>query len=109
MRGFLQEVEQLGLKIFATELDVRDKDLLADISARDRGVAEAYSRHLDVLLENRAVEAVLTWGLYDGESWLRERQPRIDGRPVRPLPFDEGLHPQPAVEAMIHAFGKRHG
>jgi len=66
-------------------------------------------RYLDVVLENRAVEAVLTWGLYDGDSWLRERQPRIDGRPVRPLPFDEGLHPQPAVEAMIHAFGKRHG
>jgi endo-1,4-beta-xylanase len=109
LRGFLHEVEQLGLKIFVTELDVRDKDLPADISARDRGVAEAYSRYLDVMLENRAVEAVLTWGLYDGDSWLKERQSRSDGRPLRPLPFDEDLHPKPAVEAMIHAFGNRRG
>jgi len=109
LKGFLHEVEQMGLKIFITELDVRDKDLPADVSIRDRAVAETYSRYLDTVLENRAVEAVLTWGLYDGDSWLKERQSRSDGRPLRPLPFDEDLHPKPAVDAMIRAFGNRRG
>lgn len=107
VRGFLREVEQMGLKIFITELDVRDNKLPADISARDHAVAEAYSRYLDSVLENRAVEAVLTWGLYDGDTWLRKVQPRPDGRPVRSLPFDEDLRPKPAFEAMLRAFKNR--
>jgi endo-1,4-beta-xylanase len=109
LRGFLHEVEQMGLKIYITELDVRDKDLPADISVRDRAVAETYLRYLDAVLENRAVDAVLTWGLYDGDSWLKERQSRSDGRPVRPLPFDEDMRPKPVVEAMIRAFKNRRG
>jgi endo-1,4-beta-xylanase len=109
LRGFLREVEQMGLKIFITELDVRDKELPADNSARDRAVAETYLRYLDSVLENRAVEAVLTWGLYDGDSWLQERQSRNDGKHVRPLPFDEEMRPKPVVEAMMQAFGHRRG
>jgi endo-1,4-beta-xylanase len=106
---FLREIEQLGLKIFVTELDVRDNQLPADIGSRDRAVADTYSRYLDVVLENRAVEAVLTWGLYDGDSWLRETQARSDGQHVRPLPFDEDLRPKPAFDALLHAFAHRRG
>lgn len=92
-----------------TELDVRDNQLPVDIGARDHAVADTYSRHLDVVLENRAVEAVLTWGLHDGDSWLRETQARSDGQHVRPLPFDEDLRPKPAFDALLHAFAHRRG
>lgn len=109
LSGFLDEIQGMGLKIFITELDVRDKDLPANISERDRAIADTYQRYLDSVLQNRAVEAVLTWGLYDGDSWLQERQGRSDGLPIRPLPFDQDLRPTPVVQAMIAAFASRRG
>jgi endo-1,4-beta-xylanase len=107
LRGFLHEVEQMGLKIFISELDVRDKPLPGDISARDQAVADTYARFLDTVLANRAVEIVVTWGLYDNDSWLEKTQSRSDGKHVRPLPFDEDLRPKPAFDAMVSAFSKR--
>ncbi len=107
LAGFLDEIQKMGLQIYITELDVRDKDLPANIADRDRAVADTYRRYLDAVLQNSAVEAVLTWGLYDGDSWLQEHQSRSDGLPIRPLPFDEDLRPKPVVKAMIQAFQSR--
>lgn len=104
LRQFLQDIASMGLKILITELDVSDQGLPADIADRDRLVADAYREYLDVVLDEPAVIAVLTWGLSDRYTWLSEFKPREDGLPVRPLPLDENLERKPAWYAIAQAF-----
>lgn len=104
LRQFLADVASLGLKILVTELDVTDKKLPADITVRDRIVAAAYEDYLNVVLDEPAVIAVLTWGLSDRYTWLSEFEPRPDGLPVRPLPLDANLNRKLAWNAMARAF-----
>lgn len=101
---FLADVASLGLKILVTELDVIDKNLSADITVRDYMVAAAYEDYLNVVLDEPAVIAVLTWGLSDRYTWLSEFEPRPDGLPVRPLPLDANLNRKLAWNAMARAF-----
>lgn len=102
-QDFVREVEQLGLEIFITELDVDDRALPGDIGARDAGVAALYSSYLDAALQHRSVKALLTWGLTDKDSWLIHFRPRADGLPQRPLPFDGDLRPTPVFDAMYRS------
>jgi endo-1,4-beta-xylanase len=104
LREFLNNVSQLGLKILITELDVTDKDLPLDIRLRDRIIAKAYEDYLSVVLDEKAVIAVLTWGLSDRYTWLSEFQPRDDGNLVRPLLLDSQMHRKLAWNAMARAF-----
>jgi endo-1,4-beta-xylanase len=106
LRKFLADVASLDLKILVTELDVTDKDLPKDPKIRDRIVASAYEDYLSVVLDEKAVIAVLTWGLSDRDTWLSQYAPRRDGAPVRPLPFDSNLQPKLAWNAMARAFDK---
>jgi len=102
-RAFLAELADRGLAILVTELDVLDDGLPADIPVRDRAVADAYARYLDVALAEPAVATVMTFGLSDRYTWLEEDYPREDGVPRRPLPFDEDLRPKPAYDALAGA------
>jgi endo-1,4-beta-xylanase len=106
-RKFLEEIAARGLKIIVTELDVNDIDLPGDIAARDRGVAESYARYLAVCLDQRAVIAVITWGLSDRYTWLTPESGanfrRRDRLPQRPLPFDADFRPKPAFDAVLKA------
>jgi len=109
LRGFLGDLAGLGLTIQITELDVTDEDAPADRAVRDRLVADAYSRFLDVALDEPAVKMVVTWGLSDRHSWIvrhetHESKWRDDGAPSRPLPFDADLKAKPACEAIARAF-----
>jgi endo-1,4-beta-xylanase len=103
-RTFLANVAARGLHIFITELDVLDDGLKADITTRDAGVADVYSRFLSVALQEPAVKIVNTFGLSDRYTWLQEDFPRRDGAPRRPLPFDDQLQPKPAYNAILNAF-----
>jgi len=105
--AFLVEVQKRGLKIFVSELDVRDQTLPADITQRDAAIAAVYKNYLEAVLENPAVELVATWGLFDADSWMIKGKPRADGLAVRPLPFDAKLQPTPAFYAMVEAFESR--
>jgi endo-1,4-beta-xylanase len=102
-RRFLQEVEDLGLAIIISELDVRDKNLPASPETRDRLVAEQYYKYLSFVLKCKAVKTVLTWGLSDRYTWIARSQGRADGLPVRPLPYDANLEPTEARWAMQRA------
>lgn len=106
LREFLRNVASLGLKIMITEMDVADKELPQDVTVRDRIVASAYEDYLTAVLEERAVIAVLTWGLSDRYSWLSEFQPRKDGTSVRPLPFDAQMNRKLGWNAITRAFDK---
>ena len=106
LRKFLRNVANLGLKIMITELDVTDKKLPLDTTIRDRIIAKAYEDYLSVVLEEKAVIAVLTWGLSDKYTWLSEFQPREDKAPVRPLLLDAGMNRKLAWNAVARAFDK---
>ena len=100
---FLQEVADLGLAITISELDVRDKNLPANAEVRDRAIAKQYYEYLSFVLKCKTVKAVLTWGLSDRYTWIARSQPRPDGVPVRPLPYDANLDPTPARWAVQRA------
>lgn len=76
---FLADVADRGLKILITELDVLDDGLPVEIGPRDRAVADAIERYLDVALDEPAVAAFTTFGLSDRYTWLQEDYPRDDG------------------------------
>jgi endo-1,4-beta-xylanase len=108
LADFLKEISDRGLKIMITELDVIDATSPSDIPQRDAQVAEMYKRYLDVVVDNKATLAVVTWGLTDRDSWItRGDQPnfrRGDGLPARPLPFDKSYAPKAAYYAIADAF-----
>jgi endo-1,4-beta-xylanase len=103
-KQFLDAVEDLGLSILITELDVSDHALPENISLRDALVARQYYNYLSFMLQFKSVKTVLTWGLSDRSTWLSKYSPRKDGLPVRPLIYDADLQPKPAFDAVMRAF-----
>ncbi|MDM9382082.1 endo-1,4-beta-xylanase [Chlorogloeopsis sp. ULAP01] len=104
LKAFLKNVADLGLKIIITELDVAENMLPKNILVRDRLVAKIYEDYLSVVLDETAVIAVLTWGLSDRYTWLRDQKFRKDGETVRPLPLDAQMERKLAWYAMARAF-----
>ncbi|MBI3582216.1 MAG: endo-1,4-beta-xylanase [Nitrospinae bacterium] len=103
-RKFLREVAGLDLKIMMTEMDVIDRDITNDIFTRDKIISGKYEELLSVALDEPAVIAVLTWGLSDKYTWVRNYFPRRDDAAVRPLPLDESFHRKQAWHAIARAF-----
>jgi endo-1,4-beta-xylanase len=102
--AFLREVAGLGLRIFISELDVKDNNLSADLAARDQQVAAIYRDYLSVALAEPAVAAVITWGLSDKYTWIKTSAPRSDGLAVRPLPLDSEMKRKAAWDSIAAAF-----
>jgi endo-1,4-beta-xylanase len=105
-KRFLHAVEDLGLTIMVTEMDVRDHLLPQDIAVRDALVAKQYYNYLSFMLHFRSVKTVLAWGLSDRSTWLSKVSPREDGLPVRPLLYDAELRPKPAFAAVWQALNE---
>ena len=108
LRDFLNEVRARGLSILVTELDVLDTGGPSDIAARDRGVADEARRFLDVVLDNPATNAVLTWSLSDRhidppDEWKL----KLMGWRLRKLPYDAQMHRKPLWTAMALSFAGR--
>jgi endo-1,4-beta-xylanase len=106
LRGFLDEVRAMGLRILVTEHDVDDSGGPADIAVRDRAVADASTRFLDVVLDNDATLAVLTWGLTD--RYLKAPgglKATLSGYSPRKLPLDADLKRKPMWGAIAKALG----
>jgi endo-1,4-beta-xylanase len=103
-RRFLQNIAARGLKLIVTELDVLETETVGSVSVRDQMVADCYARFLSVALDERAVSALVVWGLADGFSWQnapsRTQFRRPDGVPARPLPFDAEFRPKLALRAI---------
>jgi endo-1,4-beta-xylanase len=102
---FLQEVADLGLEIYISELDVNDIDLPKDIAARDQLIAQIYRDYLDAVLTQKNVKRIGFWGLTDRFHWIVEGYApfnRKNGAP-RPALFDEDLEPKPAFFAVADA------
>ena len=103
LQPFLQELQEMGLKLLLTEMDVDDRSLPADTAPRDKTVGEVYGSYLKLALANPAVIALLTSGLTDRYPWRNAEDTRKDGLPERALPFDADLRPVPAYVAEVQA------
>jgi endo-1,4-beta-xylanase len=101
---FLDDVASLGLRILVTEHDVDDTGGPWRADERDRAVADASRKFLDVVLDSRATSAVLTWGLTDrfleAPSWKQ----RLEGYTPRKLPLDTDLGRKPLWHALANSF-----
>lgn len=111
---FLQEIAGLGLFIAITELDVKEYDYAQSADRRDRDVADATARYLDIALAQGAVRGVSTWGMSDRHSWLRVTPEDLarhkgnwnDGSTPglnRGLPFNGSMRRKPMYHAIANA------
>jgi endo-1,4-beta-xylanase len=103
LRAFLDRVKALGLRILVTEHDVEDSGGPSDIGARDRAVADASRRFLDVMVGAGAI-AILTWGLTDRFLASSGWRASLAGYEPRMLPLDSDLKPTPMWHAMVAVF-----
>jgi endo-1,4-beta-xylanase len=105
---FAHSIQDLGLDIYVTELDVGDARLPEDVDTRDQIVADVYRRYLSDIVQFPSLKVIVTWELSDKFSWRAEdaRFGRSQRWP-RPLPFDIHMQPKPAYQAIIDAIGKR--
>lgn len=104
LRDFLERLKALDLRILITEHDVDDSGGPSDIAVRDRAVADASRRFLDVALDNSAVGAVLTWGLSDRFLDFAGWHAMLKGYTPRMLPLDGAFARKPLWNAIAAAF-----
>lgn len=104
---FVRQAGKMGLEVYITELDVNSRGVAGGIAEQDAAVARVYHDYPALLLAEPNVKAVLTWGITDAHTWLNQmRQPwalRPDGKPQRPLPFDDALRPTAAFFSLRDA------
>jgi endo-1,4-beta-xylanase len=103
-KAFVDEAVAMGYRLLITELDVNDKDLPADVTARDAQAAAAVREYLDVMLSYRGLDQVLCWGMVDRYSWLQNYSPRADGKPQRSNIYDDAFKPKTLRQAFASAF-----
>jgi len=103
-RRFLARLEDLGLTIAITELDVTEALNAGgrSIAARRRRAAAEAGKIVSVALDSPALTGVVTWGLSDADSWLRQRSP--DMADNQGLPFDDAYRPTPMRGTLASLF-----
>ena len=103
-QAFIHEIADMNYVIHITELDVNDGSIVGDIAARDKAVAELTRCFLNAALDEHKVQQLLTWGLSDKHTWLREDKTKLpkDGL-QRPLPLDDQFRPKPMMAAIREA------
>ncbi|HEX4077256.1 MAG TPA: endo-1,4-beta-xylanase [Rhizomicrobium sp.] len=103
---FLARVKSMGLRILVTEHDVDDSGGPSDVALRDRAVADASRRFLDVMIDVAPV-ALLTWGLSDRFLDAPGWRASLTGYRPRMLPLDGSLARTPMWYEMVGAFAVR--
>lgn len=105
-RRFLGEIAAMGYGIKITELDVRDNRFGKSYPYRAAKCADEVGRYLDVALDEKAVDTVLTWGLTTKYSWLNRDSfvRRKDSARTTGTPFDADLKPTPMYWRMVRSF-----
>ena len=106
LADFIGHLKSMGLKLLVTELDVDDSGGPLDIAARDRAVADATRRFLDVAVDSPATLAVLTWGLSDRFLDPPGWRDVLKGYSPRTLPLDRDLNAKPMWDAIADALSR---
>jgi endo-1,4-beta-xylanase len=91
----LRRIEQLGLEIHLTEVDVG----IPQPTSEGRLLKQAllYQRLMDACLSVRSCGAFVTWGFTDAHSWIPNFFPGIGAA----LPFDSELRPKLSYRALV--------
>lgn len=108
-RAFLNEVTGMGYRLLVTEFDVKDRALPADITVRDKAVADFTRRYFDVMSDYAEhLDDILAWGLVDRYNWLQYFDPakRDDGQEIRGCPYGSDYAPKPLREALAQALSR---
>jgi endo-1,4-beta-xylanase len=103
-REFIDAVTAMNYDLLITEFDVRDAQLPADITVRDREIAATTRAYLDMMFSYPRLRDVLAWGMVDAYSWLQGFEPRADGQATRGCPYDSGFTAKPIREAIAASF-----
>jgi endo-1,4-beta-xylanase len=76
------------------------------VSDADQQTADYVRAFLDVCLDEKAVRGVMTWGLTDKHSWLKNdgRAMKFGAALVRPLPYDDAMKRKPLWDTIARAF-----
>jgi endo-1,4-beta-xylanase len=102
MRGAIEKVEQLGIRLRITELDVsmnQDKvytDLSDELSIKQKN---RYKNVTSLFLQSQKLHVITLWGVSDADSWI----PIFFKRADWPLLFDENYDPKPAAQGFLEA------
>ncbi len=100
LQRFMRDLDELGLDVEITELDVIDWKLPADAAKRDKTAAALVGTFLDAVVSAKRPKAIVTWGLTDRYSWVHETFPRKDSARARPLPLDANYRQKPMMAVL---------
>lgn len=95
----ISRLNDLGLQVHISELDVRIQDIDAPMEERLAQQAEVYQKVFEICLAAKNCTSITTWGFTDRHSWI----PGYTGNSDAPLPFDAELKPKPAYAAILDA------
>lgn len=84
---FLGHARCLGLEVSVTELDLRYGNLSGEAEDKDAFAQDYLRSYLDLVQQGAPLKTLLTWGLSDRHSWLRQDDALARGM----LPLDSGL------------------
>jgi endo-1,4-beta-xylanase len=93
----IKRLNDLGLEVQITEMDVRIGSGTENLEQRLAQQAAVYRNMMRVCLEAENCTAFVVWGLSDRHSWI----PSHYNQPDLPLIFDKSFRPKPAYEALI--------
>ncbi len=84
---FLRQARCLGLEISVTELDLRYGHLSGGAEEKDAFAQDYLREYLELVQQDAPLGSLLTWGLSDRYSWLRQEDDAARGM----LPLDASL------------------
>jgi len=93
----LRRLEELGLQIHLTEVDVGVPQPTTDLRLLKQAIL--YQRLIDSCLAVRSCTAFVTWGFTDAHSWIPTFFPGLDAA----LPFDSSLDPKPSYGVLARS------
>lgn len=103
-RRFIERLEDFGLTIAVTELDVTEAPAAGGRSIVQRRLSAAaeVDKVLSVALDSSALAGVVTWAISDDDSWLRNRA--ADMADNQGLPYDDTHRPTPMRDKLASLF-----
>lgn len=84
---FLRQARGFGFEVSVTELDLRYGNLSGDIEEKDAFAQDYLRSYLELVQRDAPLKSLLTWGLSDRYSWLRQDDDAARGM----LPLDVNL------------------
>jgi endo-1,4-beta-xylanase len=101
---FLRALEDTGVKLLISEMDVIDTGLPA--RGRDEAAASLYYDFVSSTCRIFKPAVIQVWELGDSRNWMDTSMPswrRADGLPHRPAILDSGYNPKPAFRKLQQA------